>query len=114
MENNSDNPTNGNGQIKFVKWLRIEVIAAFAFGSAIVGLVSYINNPINKLNTEVALIQHDINEINTNHLAHIQEQLAKDDTRIEEQDKRMADMSTKLAEILTILQQQQLQPNKGK
>lgn len=64
----------------YQKWFRSEVGIAFGFGLALWGIFAYLNNPQfhqlatnDEINKNIALIQQNIDNINKNHEAHIQD-----------------------------------------
>jgi len=66
------------------------LMSAFMAGSGVIlWVVSFVFNPINTVKTDIALIQKDIQIINTNHLSHIQdivarlEKIKEDEVKIE-------------------------------
>lgn len=64
--------------LKKVIWDTKTVMSVFMLGSgAVLWVTNWVFNPINDVKTDIALIQKDIEIINTNHEAHIQDMLTE-------------------------------------
>jgi hypothetical protein len=102
---------------KFKKLFFNEVTAGVAIISLVVGFMNWVNNPVKLIETKLndmittqALIQKDINIINTNHLSHIQDLITAEDERNDKQDLTLDEirdniglMNNSLVELKTLL-----------
>ena len=100
---------------KLLKVIYNQITLLIAVVATTVSVINWVRNPVNvvkddvaETKTSVALIQKDINTINTNHLTHIQAELEKKTKIDDEQTKELVEFGNTLTEILTILKQKEL------
>ncbi len=86
-----------------IRWLRSEVVAAFALGSAIVAIMNYINNPVHKLETQQALMQQQLDNMKNNDLTHIELSQQGFQTQLDSMQKQEIVNTTQLQEIIDTL-----------
>ncbi len=92
----------------FRKYLYNEVTAVVALVAVTFGVVNWVNNPAKEMEKNIALIQKDIEIINTNHITHIQDILLQiKDIKEKEiiQDTEIKTVELEVRETLTLLKQ---------
>jgi uncharacterized membrane protein len=109
-EKSCEKSSHGNEQ-GFKKYLYNEVTAIVAVVGVVVGVMNWVNNPMAKVQTDIALIKQSIVTIETNHLTHIQAALEehKQDEKLQAEEveklkEQYSELDKKLERILTKLE----------
>ncbi len=97
----------------FNRWFRSEVGAAFAVGVAVAGVLMFILNQTNPLQTQTALLQQELSEIKNNDLTHIELEIGAEQQVMTDFNKIQIAQGQQITEILTILRQNNKSLNLG-
>lgn len=84
---------------QFSKWFRSELVTAFAVGSVVAGIVMWFMSPINSLNTQMAVMQNQLDNIKNNDLTHINNSLVSEDTKLGILQTQVFDIAKSLAAV---------------
>jgi hypothetical protein len=101
-------PETDNRENLFRKYLYNEITAVVALIGITFGVINWVNNPTIEIEKNVALIQRDIENINANHLMHIQDIVSDmKDLQIENnmQNEERRRIELEIRETLTLLKQ---------
>ena len=96
MSNRNNNNNNIDTESKFRKFLKDEVSTVIFF----IGFISTIIWFTAGVKQDIALIQKDINIINTNHLTHIQASIEENTEKNKEQDDCLKEINDNLIKIM--------------
>ena len=88
-----------DNQQQFNKWLKSEVVTAFAIGSVVAGIVVWFLSPINELNTQMAVMQNQLNNIKNNDLTHIEAGITTQNARLDDLQEQVFDIAKSLAAV---------------
>lgn len=102
-----------NEQSAFTRYFRSEVGAAFAVGAAVAGVIMFILNQTNPLQTQLAVTQQELSEIKNNDLTHIELEIAAEQQVMTDFNKIQTTQGQQITEILTILQENNKSVNLG-
>ena len=80
---------------KFKKYLYNQISLGIAIAGAVFWILSYINNPVNQVKLDIALIQKDIQVISNEHVKYTQS--------ADDRDKAIVSLEKKLDEVIIIL-----------
>ena len=80
---------------KFKKYLYNQISLWIAIAGAVFWILSYINNPVNQVKLDIALIQKDIQVISNEHVKYTQS--------ADDRDKAIVSLEKKLDEVIIIL-----------
>ena len=94
-----------NNEQQFNKWLRSEVVTAFAIGSVVAGAVVWFLSPINQLNTQMAVMQTQLDNIKNNDLTHIESGITTQNARLDDLQKQVFEMARSLSAIAAFVKQ---------
>lgn len=90
-------------EAQFNKWFDARVLAAFAIGSVVAGVILWFSGQINPLGTDVALLKQQLDNIKNNDLTHIEIEVSKLSGKQDAEQIQINDMNNKITQILTIL-----------